>query len=147
MAIERKREAAAGIFNLNLDLREGVVDRIRRCIINGIGNNRIRDRLLGCISCNVLFNEPRHEPTLINNGLKVHPLLQNQMLPLFRWEIVTSELNINVNTRITNIFCRPRQANTRLVQLDVLGPLGEAHHSLLKRHHFLFVPLPKLCLG
>jgi hypothetical protein len=75
MAIERKREAAAEIFNLNLDLREGVIDRIRRRIINGIGNNRIWDRLLGCISCNVLLNEPRHEPTLINSGLKVHPFL------------------------------------------------------------------------
>jgi hypothetical protein len=75
MAIERKREAAAEIFNLNLDLREGVVDRIRRCIINGIGNNRIRDRLLGCINYNVLLNEPRHESTLINSGLKVPPLL------------------------------------------------------------------------
>jgi hypothetical protein len=75
MAIERKRKAAAEIFNLNLDLKEGVVDRIRRRIINGIGNNCIRDRLLGCISCNVLLNEPRHEPMLINNGLKVHPLL------------------------------------------------------------------------
>jgi hypothetical protein len=67
------------------------------------------------------------------------------MFPLFRREIVMSELNINANTRITNIFCRPHQANTRLVQLDVLGPSGEAHHSLLKRHHFLFIPLPKLC--
>jgi hypothetical protein len=27
------------------------------------------------------------------------------MLPLFRREIVTSELNINANTRIINIFC------------------------------------------
>jgi hypothetical protein len=41
MAIERKWEAAAEIFNLNLDLREGVIDRIRRRIINGIENNRI----------------------------------------------------------------------------------------------------------
>ncbi len=147
MAIKRKREAAAKIFNLNLDFREGIVDRIRRHIINGIGNNHIRDKLLGCISCNVLLNEPRHEPTLINSSLKVHPLLQNQIFPLFRWEIVTSELNINANTRITNIFCRPRQANTRLVQLDVLGPSGEAHHSLLERHHFLFVLLPKLHPG
>jgi hypothetical protein len=48
MAIERKREAAAEIFNLNLDLKEGVVDKIRKRIINGIGNNCIRDRLLGC---------------------------------------------------------------------------------------------------
>ncbi len=144
MAIEKKREAATEIFNLNLDLREGVVDRIRRRIINGIGNNRIRDRLLGCISCNVLLNEPRHEPMLINSGLQVHPFLQNQMLPLFRREIVTSELNINANTRITNIFCHPHQANIKLVQL---GPSGEAHHSSFERHHFLFVPLPKLRLG
>jgi hypothetical protein len=144
MAIERKREATVEIFNLNLDLREGVVDRTKRRIINGIGNNRIRDRLMGCISCNVLFNAPRHEPTLINSDMKVHPFLQNQMLPLFKQEIVTSELNINVNTTITNIFCRPRQANTRLVQLDVLGPSGEAHHSPFERHHYLFIPLPKL---
>ncbi len=75
MAIERKREAVAEIFNLNLDLREGVVNKIRRRIINGIGNNCIQDRLLGCISCNVLLNEPRHEPTLINSSLKVHPLV------------------------------------------------------------------------
>ncbi len=58
MAIKRKQEAAVKIFNLNLDFREGVVNRIRRRIINGIGNNRIWDRLLGCISCNVLLNEP-----------------------------------------------------------------------------------------
>jgi hypothetical protein len=58
MAIERKREAAAKIFNLNLDLREGVVDRIRRRIINGIGNNRIRDMLLGCISYNYYLTNP-----------------------------------------------------------------------------------------
>ncbi len=147
MAIERKREAATEIFNLNLDLREGVVDRIKRRIINGIGNNRIRDRLLGCISYNVLLNAPRHEPTLIDSGLKVHPFLQNQMLPLFKREIITSELNINANTRITNIFCRPRQVNIRLVQLDVLGPSGEAHHSSFERHHFLFIPLPKLSPG
>jgi hypothetical protein len=147
MAIERKREVAAEIFNLNLDLREGVVDRIKRRIINGIGNNRIRDRLLGCISYNVLLNAPRHEPTLIDSGLKVHPFLQNQMLPLFKREIITSELNINANTRITNIFCRPRQVNIRLVQLDVLGPSGEAHHSPFERHHFLFIPLPKLSPG
>ncbi len=75
MAIERKREAVVEILNLNLDRKGGVVDWIRRHIINGIMNNCIRDRLLGCISCNVLLNEPRHESTLINSGLKVHPLL------------------------------------------------------------------------
>ncbi len=50
MAIERKREVVIEIFNLNLDLREGVVHRIRRRIINGIGNNRIRDKLLGALA-------------------------------------------------------------------------------------------------
>jgi hypothetical protein len=58
MAIERKREVAAEIFNLNLDPREGVVDRIRRRIINGIRNNRIQDKLLGALVAMYCLTNP-----------------------------------------------------------------------------------------
>ena len=54
----RKRGTAAQVLDLNMDYREGVIDGIRRRIVNGIGDYRIWNGLQGCVAAMYCLTNP-----------------------------------------------------------------------------------------